>query len=761
VPRVGTPVERLEDLRLLRGEGRYLDDFHVPGMLHAAIVRSVVPHGRLLGIDTSAARALPGVAAVFTAAEVAEASGGKVPIVPLRIGSLPQLEPYGQPVIAGDKVRYVGEPLAIVVAETPAIAEDAADLVVADIEALPPVVDRAGASLLFDDTGTNVAITYTATKGDVSAVAATYRRKERFAVHRHSAAFLEPRGLLAQWNGAATRMDITGSAKVPYSNRRMLAHFMDLPEDCIEMHWSDFGGGFGVRGEVYPEDVLVPFASRRLRRPVKWVEDRRENLLAANHAREIECELEIACAADGAILSLSGHAHVNVGAYLRMSGWVQPRNVAQFIAGPYRVPNVLMQSSVIVSNKAPSGAYRGPGRFEADFFRERLMDMAARDLGIDPVAFRRRNLVTAAEQPYRVADLSPVDSKNEHFDGGEYSLALDRCLAEIGWAQKAPQQGLQPDGRYHGLGIGCFVEGGGAGPKETARFIADGEGGIDLHVGSTNLGQGMETVFTQIAADALGLPMARIRLFHGGTGVLKEGFGSYHSRSVVMGGSAVLDAAQKLKAAITAAAAKRFGCEPGQVKLGEGLGASHGSASATLAELARDAKDGLAADGTFATHHHTYAYGAAAAHVSVDPRTGHVQLLDYVTVEDLGRVINPLTCTGQAIGAVVQGLGGTFLEHLAYDAEGQFLAGSLADYLLPTATDFPRIRAVLLEHSPSPHNPLGAKGGGEGGIVPVGGVISNAVAAALAPLGVQLRELPITPVRVWELVNAGSSGGRT
>jgi len=756
---VGAPIERVEDLRLLRGEGKYVDDLHIDGMLHAAIVRSTVAHGVLRSLETDAARAMPGVRAIYTAEDVA--GGGAVPVVALRVGSFPQVAPYGQPVIATGKVRYVGEPLAIVVADTPALAEDAADAVVAEIEALPAVVDRESiernATLLFDGTPSNIAVTYTALKGDALQVQPAYRRREHFRIHRHSAVFMEPRGLLADWDGAATLLKVSGSAKVPYANRRELMRCMDLPEECVEMLGGDFGGGFGVRGDFYPEDFLVPFASRKLGRPVKWIEDRRENLLAANHARDIECELEVACERDGRLLALTGKAWVNVGAYFRMSGAVQPRNVAHFIAGPYRVPHVRMEASVMVTNKTPNGAYRGPGRFEADFFRERIFDIAARDLGIDPVEFRRRNLVAREEMPYRLPTLTPVEA-NDEFDSGDYAEALDRCLSEIGWKDKVHLQGTrQSDGRYHGLGVGCFVEGGGAGPRETARIVAETDGRIAVHVGSANIGQGMETAFSQIAADALGVDMVRIRLLHGGTGLLKEGFGSFHSRSIVMGGSAILDAAEKFRRALVAAASKAFGSAEDAVQVYEGLIARNSNRTLTLAELVNRTIGGIAADGAFNNHHHTYAYGSAAAHVAVDPKTGRVELLEYVTVEDVGKVINPLTLAGQGIGAVVQGLGGVFLEHMAYDENGQFLCGSLADYMMPTATDFPNIRAVVTGNHPSPHNPLGAKGGGEGGIVPVAGVIANAVAAALAPLGVEVKALPLTPPKVWEMVRQATS----
>jgi carbon-monoxide dehydrogenase large subunit len=354
--------------------------------------------------------------------------------------------------------------------------------------------------------------------------------------------------------------------------------------------------------------------------------------------------------------------------------------------------------------------------------------------------------------PYRVPTIRPVE-REEHLDSGDYLAALERCVAEFRWNEKAALQGRLIDGRYHGLGIGCFIEGGAAGPRENVRFEAGRDGRLTLRTGSASVGQGMETVCVQIASDALGFPMDRIDVTHGSTTQIAEGFGAFHSRCVVVGGSAILDAATRFKEAIRAAAARHLRCEPAEVAIGEGLAASRGGRTIGLGELAV-LEPGLGADGTFASHLHTYAYGAAAAHVAVDTATGHVELLDYLMVEDVGRVINPLTMRGQAIGGIVQGLGGTFMEHLVYDQDGQFLSGSLADYLLPLATDFPNIRAIVTGDHPSPNNPLGAKGGGDGGVIPVGGVIGNAVAAALGSLGVEPRALPLSPDRVWHLVQA-------
>jgi carbon-monoxide dehydrogenase large subunit len=739
---IGSPVERIEDLRFLRGRGEYVDDLERPGLLHAAILRSPVAHGIVRRLDASAALALPGVDRVITAADM----DSGVPKIPIRLQPMKELEPYHQPVLALGKVRYVGEPVAVVLAETPALAEDALEAIALDIAPLSP------GGPLFAETGGNLAVVYTAAKGDAEAAfaRAPYRRRETFAVQRHTALSMEPRGVMAEWDAAAGRLTVWGAAKVAFFNRRILAAQLGLPIEAIEMVENDVGGGFGMRGEFYPEDFLVPFAARLTGRPVKWIEDRREHLMSANHAREARADIEIACGKDGTIRALRGRIEVDIGAYTRTNGMVGARNVAQFLSGPYRVPDIHVESALYLSSKTPVGTYRGPGRFEADFFRERLLDLAAKDLALDRVEFRRRNLVAAHEMPYPLATLTPFEKKDE-LDSGDYAMTLDRVLAEIGWGEKAGLQGKLIDGRYHGLAIGPFIEGGAAGPAESARLVLEADGRVAVYVGSSAVGQGLETAFAQIAADALELPLERIRgVFHGSTSHVGEGFGSFHSRAVVMGGSAILLAAERLLDRVRAAGAERLGCAAEAVEVADGAVAM-GARRVSFAELAP-----LSAEARFDNDKHTYTYGAHAAHVAVDPKTGHVAVLDYVAVEDVGRIINPLTLKGQVIGAIVQGLGGTFLEELVYDEEGQLLSGSLADYLLPSAGDFPKIRAVVIEHARAPNNPLGAKGAGEGGIVPVAGVIANAVAAALGSLGVEPKELPLSPPRLWALIEAAS-----
>src|SRR5260221_1144065 len=754
---IGSAIERVEDFRLLRGRGQFVDDLARENLLHAVILRSSVAHGHLRPYDGAARRARPGV----PAGSPAVAIGPTVPAIPLRQASSPAFTPFEQPVIANDKVRYVGEPVAVVLAESAAAAEDALDAITLAIEPLPAVVTSADAAtddiLLFEATASNRALTLTGVRGDADGAFknAAYVRREKFAVQRHGAVPMEPRGLLAEWDGVRGRLTVFGAAKVAFLNRRILAKQMALPEGAIRMVENDVGGGFGARGEFYPEDFLIPFAARLTGRPVKWIEDRREHLSATNHARNAECELEIACDADGTIRAVRGDDWTDQGDYIRTNGPTAARNLAQVLTGPYRIPHVRIDVSLMMTNKTPAGTYRGPGRYEADFFRERLFDIAAAELGLDRVEFRRRNLLAEAEMPYRLATLEPLAIETETHSG-DYGRTTARWLAGNDCDGKAPVQGKLIRGRYYSTGIGCDPRGGAAGPKESARLVLESQGKVSVYVGSSSLGQGLETVCAQIAADALEVPMADItHVFHGSTDHVIDGYGSYSSRAVVMGGNAIVAAAAKLRDAIPEAAGRRWGCARQDVEIDPGAGVGPDRQSVPLAAFA-----GASAEAAYASNKRTYSYGAHAAHVAVDPKTGHVELLDYVAVEDAGRIINPLTLHGQVVGAIVQGLGGAFLEHFVYDAEGQLLTGSFADYLLPTASDFPSIRAIALEEKPSPNNPLGAKGAGEGGIIPVGGVIANAIAAALGSLGVEPRALPLSPPKVWELIQERVSVSR-
>ena len=756
---IGSHIERVEDYRFLRGEGEFLDDVNREDQWHAAFLRSSVGHGVLKKIDASNALAMKGVHAVVTALDLV----GDIPTIPFRRPN-PTIGPYAQPIIAHGKVRYFGEPVAMVLAESAALAEDALQEIALDIEQLPAVVDRdtamADQILLFEATGTNVASVFHAEKGDADAAfkQAEYILRETFSTQRQTALPMESRGLLAEWDARAGRLSVTGAAKLPFFNRRAMAKMMGLPEEAVDYIEVDVGGGFGARGEFYPEDFLVAFGARKFGRPVKWIEDRREHLMAIGHARECSCDVELALRKDGTILGLRGDLYANIGAYVRPNGMTPVRNAAQFMTGPYRTPSIRLEAHAFVSNKTPAGTYRGPGRYEGCFFMERLIDMAADALGLDQLDIRRRNLLTQDEMPYSLASVVPSDGRADTAcDSGDYRVTFERCVIESRWAEKRDLQGKLVEGRYHGLGAACFIEGGASGPQENVRMTLERDGSVSLYAGSSAIGQGLETILSQIAADALEIPMDRIRVFHGSTTYLKEGWGSYGSRATVMGGSAVLDAAKTLLDLFRTSAAHRLGLAASELTIADGVARAADGRFVPMAEVAADQ---LEADGSFRNQTPTYTYGAAIAHVAVDPGTGHVDVVDYVVVDDVGRIINPLTLHGQVMGAAVQGFGSVFSEELVYGSDGQLMVGSLADYLVPLATDYPHVRCVSMESYPSPTNPLGAKGAGEGGIIPVGGAITNAVANALRSFGVQPRVLPLSPSRVWELIEASRGAER-
>lgn len=719
-PVIGQSLARREDVRFLTGRARYVDDIRRPGLLHAVVVRSTMAHALVRSIDVTAARAQPGVVAVFTGADIGDAR-----VIPLWIKPMPGFDRFLQPTMAMERVRFVGEPLAIVIAEDRYLAEDAADLVEVDYEPLDAVVDvtssHAGRTLVHPAVGTNLAAQFVAKQGDAAAAfaGAAYTRKERLKVHRHSAVPLETRGLVAEWDAGEGRMRVWGAAKLLFRARTILAGMLGLEESHVEMNEVDIGGGFGVRGEFYPEDFLVPWAAQRLGRPVKWIEDRREHLMATNHSRQMECELEIAVDAAGRILALRGELFVDMGAYIRPNGGVGPGAVPQFMRGPYRIEHFEFGFHALVTNKTPFGSYRGPGRYESNYFRERLMDIAAADLGLDPVEFRRRNLIRPEDMPWDAGPLVP-NLPAAVFDPANYPRVMARALEAFDYA--GAMSARHTDGLLHGVGIGCFVESTGGGPSEAVRIVA-APGRIELYIGTSTMGQGHETTMAQVLADELSIDPAGVAVFHGSTTFLEKGWGTYHSRSAVMGGSAVVLAAQKLREQV-ATLVGRY------------------DASALAEAVARGP---LECDATYSSTELTYTFGVQLACVSVDPQTAAVKVERFLTVEDVGRMINPGIVHGQAIGAAAQGISGTLLDEFVYDETGQLLTGSFADYLLPTSTDFPVIEGLSLEDSPATSNPLGAKGAAEGGIAATGAAISNAVAAALRPLGVTLTELPLSP----------------
>jgi carbon-monoxide dehydrogenase large subunit len=756
---IGEPILRCEDVRLLTGVGRYVDDVHLEGMLHAAVFRSSWPHGRIRTVDIAGAAAMPGVVGVFTHSNL----GVLLKPIRSRIAAMPGFENFLQLPLATDKVRYVGEPVAVVVATNPYLAEDAVSLIAAEIEDLPPILNWEKASdrsILIHEGAESNTSSMEVGRGDVDAAfeAAYYVRRERFTVQRHTGVPVETRGLAAVWDADEQRVTVFGITKVPFFNRSMLASMLDLPQSSVVMKVADAGGGFGVRGEFYPEDFLIPAIARRLNRPVKWIEDRREHFLATNHSRETTCDLEIACERNGTIVGLRGEVTIDIGAYARGTGGTSPTRCAQFLPGPYRIPNFACKVNAYVSNKTPSGTYRGPGRVEANFFRERLIDIAAADLGIDPADIRRRNFVTAQQMPFNIGRLVTYEEPAQ-FDSGDFSAVFERALAEIRWAEKRAIQGRNIDGWCHGIGFASFVESSAGGSREKARIRLALGGMLEVYVGSTSSGQGHETVFAQVCADALQIPLDRVRIICASTDELEEGFGTWHSRSAVMSGNAVRTTAYAFVDQLRSFASDYFGRPNVAVDWRGGrFHRSDTDASVdlpTLAAFAAEREETIDVTGTFEhVGMKPFSYGTHAAHVAVDPRTGRVELLDFIAIEDIGRVLNPLIAHGQALGAIVQGLGGTFMEHLRYNEDGQLLTASLADYLLPTAADFPAIRGKFMDLAPAPGNPLGIKGAGEGGIVAVAAAVTNAVSAALSSFGVQVFNLPISPPGVWQLIRS-------
>lgn len=752
---IGRAQERNEDLRLLTGQGRFVDDIKRPGMLHAVVVRSPMGHARLLGIDASAALELPGVVKVITFADIAPWAKP----IPQRTCPLPGMENFLQRPLAEDTVRYVGEPVAMVIAENRYIAEDAAELVYVDYDGLEAAVDAQVAAqnavLIHAAQGSNIASAYHVGRGDVDAAFrdAHYTRKESFYVHRHSAVPLETRGLVAEWDADAGHLNVWGAGKVPFANRGILAGMMDLPPSAVDMIELDVGGSFGVRGDFYPEDFLVPFAARLLGRPVKWIEDRRENLMAMNHSREMHCELEIAVDRDGRIQGMRGQVLSDLGAYVRTNSGVMAGKGTQFLQGAYAIPNLGFDVRAVITNKTPAGTYRGPGRYESCFFRERLIDIAAKEMGIDPVEFRRRNLITAAQMPYDAGPLVP-GQPTTLYDSGDYPTVFERGLAHFGYSELQARNGQLIDGRLHGVGLACFTESTGGGPGEHARLELRADGSFDLFVGSSSAGQGHETVMAQVLADALGVPYDGIRVHHGSTTYLKQGFGAYHSRSAVMGGSAVLKVGQAMQQVLLERAASLNGLAGPQGlawRDGRVVRESDGAVIATPAALAAGLPEcgphergPVSVETSFENDKLTFTFGLQLAHVSVDPRTAQVKVEKFLCVEDVGRMLNPLIVHGQTVGAAVQGLGGTFLDEFIYDEDGQLITGTFADYLLPVATDFEHVDALTLELSPSPSNPLGVKGAGEGGIIGTGAALSNAVSNALSGLSVSVTRLPMS-----------------
>jgi len=757
---VGTRLARHEDPRLLRGRGRFGDDISAPGQLWTRVVRSPVAHGQLRGLDVSQAAQAPGITDVITASHLPD---GLVIPVRLAVGSH-DLSAYLQPALAAGQVRYVGEPLAVVVGADPYACEDAAELVDIDIDELPAVTDARAAPQ-------NIAAELTLGYGDVDAAFrdASHVVRVELAIGRHTGVPLEPRCLLAVPDPDRGELDIFGMTKVPVFNRDLLASLLGLDEALIHVHAVDAGGGFGIRGEFYPEDFLIPWLATRLGRPVKWTEDRAEHLMAANHSRQQYHRIAAAFDAAGLITGLRDDIVHDNGAYCRTHGVAVPELTVAMLPGPYRIPAYRGRVQVVLTNKTPCGTYRAPGRFEGTSAREHLIDVAAGQLGVDPVELRERNLLTKADMPHnRHIETLGTDLI---LDTGDYPALLAAAVKEadrLGYrAAAACKQNTK-----RGFGLAMFVEKSGLGPQETADVTVSKSGAVHVASGGTSLGQGIETVLAQIAADALGVDPSVVRVVAGDTVAQPFGAGSWASRSTVVGGSAVHQAATAVRQRALQLAARILEVAESDLDLADGSVTVRGDPATrlTLASIARAAEParahlrpgepaGLTARRRFEVARMTYPYGAHAALVEVDTGTGRVRVLRYLVAYEVGRAINPMLVEGQLRGGVAQGIGGALFEEFSYDEDGQPQAITFIEYRMPTAAEIPPVDVLLSQDAPSPGNPLGVMGAGEGGVSAAGGAVANAVRNALGLAG-GVGQLPLSPARVRALAERAGAAGR-
>jgi len=765
----GAAVKRREDPRFLRGEARYVDDVKLAGMLHAAFLRSPHSHARILAIHPEAARALPGVAAVFTFADL-ERWMKPLPIFgapPPGLAAAIRFDVRQAPqwALCRDRARYVGEIVAMVVAESRARAEDAVGLIEVEWEPLPPVADmveggEAGSPLIHPEWGTNVAVGFTHAIGDPDAAfaGADVVVSETFRIQRYVGMPIEGRGVVAVWDRRDGTLTTWNSTQVPHFVQQGLTTALGLPPHKIRVIAPDLGGGFGTKASGYAEDALVPITSIVLSRPVKWIEDRREHMAGAAHARHQTHTISLAAKRDGTIVGLRDRIWLDLGAY-NLWGIVLPYNTVAHLIGPHRIKSMRVDVRGVVTNKTPNAPYRGAGRPEAVFAMDRAVDCLARELRMDPAEIRRRNYIRADELPYDLG-MPYRDGNPLVYDTGDFPAALEGALAAAGYDEfRKEQELLRAAGVYRGIGISGYVEGTAIGPFEGATVKLDLHGRVVVATGAVSSGQGHETSFAQVAADALGVPLDWVTVVGGDTAAVPFGIGTFASRSAVTAGNSIADACHEVRARLVRAAATLLEAAPEDVELEDGRAFVRGSpqrafdlARVVQASIPTLAGPGVASpDFEASAYHHvptvTYASAVHVAQVEVDVETGGVKLLRYVVAHDCGKVINPIIVEGQVHGGVAQGVGGALFEEMAYDEQAQLLTGSLMDYAVPKADDLPSIETVHLEF-PSPRNPLGAKGLGEGGAISPPAAIANAIEDALVPFGVRVTETPVTPARI-------------
>jgi aerobic carbon-monoxide dehydrogenase large subunit len=761
----GARVPRVEDPALLTGRARFVDDVKLPGTLHAAFVRSPHAHARIGAIDTAAALAMPGVHAVLTAADMPGRLATEPLPMPVPNAAITALRT--QHALARDEVCYVGEAIAVVIADNRYLAEDAAAAVVVDYEPLPAVSDcrdalAASAPRSHSDLATNIAAFIPMAYGDVERAFATAAHvfEEKIFQHRGAAMTLEGRAVLASQDQASGQLMVWSATQTPHLCRATIADLLDRDLEDIRVIAPFVGGGFGTKAPFYAEEIVIPVAALRLGRPVKWIEDRREHFLSATQERDQYWKAAIAVDADGKISGLRGEMIHDNGAYLPW-GIIAPYIASTTFPGPYVVPAFKFETTVVLTNRVPTTVVRGAGRPQAVFAMERLMDRVARELAIDRAELRRRNMITPEQMPYRVG-LVFRDGKPLVYASGDFPLSQTRAMALADYdGFPARQQAARAAGRYVGLGIGNYVEGTGLGPFEgvTVRILRNGK--VAVASGATTQGQGTHTTLSQIVADRLGSPIEDIVMTLGDTNAISQGVGAFASRQAINAGCSAMIAGDNVKQQVVALAARSLGVAETEIDVEDGRAVARGGNKPilTFGELAKLAQGmpgfsmapgqvpGLEHTAYFTPPQASYCNGTHIVEVEVDPETGGVHILNYVVGHDSGIVINPMIVDGQVQGGVAHGIGNALFEFMRYDAGGQPLTTSFADYLMPMAPDVP---ACVIEHveTPNPLNPLGVKGAGEGGTIPAPAAIIAAIEDALSPFGVHFAEMPLTPARI-------------
>jgi len=763
----GARVRRREDARLVTGRGRYVADATHPGLLHVAVHRSPHAHARIVRVDPADARRRPGVVHVLVPADVAA------------LGRLPLLVPHASlvapacpEILPQQIVSYAGQPVALVVAESAAEAQDALESLRVEYEPLPAVASLDDA--LRPDgprvhPAGNVASRFTQRVGDAAGelARAPVVLRERFHLHRGAGMAMETRAIAARWDGDLGQITVWSTTQAPQILRRLLARYLAMPEHAVRVVTQDIGGGFGPKAIVYAEDILVPFLTRALGRPVRFVETRREHLLAVTQERDQWHDVEIGLTREGRILAVRDTFAHDCGAFVSW-GVIVPILTSVTVPGPYRVPSYEVTLTAVYTNRVPVTPVRGAGRPQAVFVMERMLDLAAERLGIDRIALRMRNLIQPDEFPYDVG-LTSRDNGPRRYDSGNYPECLRRVAEAVGAADfPAERERARAAGRAIGLGVALFVEDTGLGPYEGIRVRVDPLGRVFVFSGTSSQGQAHETTLAQVVADGLSVPIEQITVVPGDTAGIPHGVGTFASRVGVLASTSAAHAAAEVRKKALAVAADHLEAAPEDLMLEDGRITVRGTPGRSLAlgdvaaiataprpgyALPGAMDPGLEASGYVHVPQSTYSNGAHAAIVEVEPETGAVRILKYVAVDDCGTMINPLVVEGQIHGGIAHGIGNALSEEIVYDAAGQLVTGTLMDYALPRAADVPTL-AVHHVVTPSPLNPLGVKGAGEGGTLPAPAAIANAVADALRPLRVAVTEMPLTRERLWRRIRA-------